>query len=485
MTVTLPEAVRAADPATVAIIDGQRAVTYGELADLVDRTAWGLVGRGLRPGARVAIAAPPGIDGIVAYLGTLAARGVASMLYPESPTAELALRLDMIDPQFTLCAGPVDLPSGVEAFSPAGAVDADRPPLDVAPNGASPGAQPEDVAVALFTSGVAGRPRPVLLSHANLAAVQAGLIEQRGSGLGPGTVALCPMPISHVFGLNSLVGTMLRAGATIVTAPRFDPAATLELIARHRVSTLSAVPQMWAAWTAVAGSGGGEMASVERATSSAAHLPAAVAEAVYGRFGLRVAAGYGLTETAGTICLDDVANPTTDTVGRPLGGTQLRLVDPDDDEEDAEPGEPGEIWVKGPSVFVGYLGADGPSMLGPDGWCRTGDVGVFDDDGRLTIVDRVKDVIIVGGFNVAPAEVEDVLLSHPSVAGAAVVGEPDERSGERVVAYVVPSRDDLSTDQLVEHCRRHLARYKVPARIEQREQLPATESGKWVRRLLQ
>jgi long-chain acyl-CoA synthetase len=290
--------------------------------------------------------------------------------------------------------------------------------------------------VALFTSGVAGRPRPVLLTHANLAAVQTGLIEQPGSGLGPGTVALCPMPISHVFGLNSLVGTMLRAGATIVTAPRFDPAATLELIARHRVTTLSAVPQMWAAWTAVAGASGTEMATVERATSSAAHLPAAVAEAVYGRFGLRVAAGYGLTETSGTICLDDVTNPTTDTVGRPLGGTSLRLVE-------------------------------------------------LDDDGRLTIVDRVKDVIIVGGFNVAPAEVEDVLLSHPSVAGAAVVGEPDDRSGERVVAYVVAARGELSTEQLLEHCRRHLARYKVPARIEQRAELPATESGKWVRRLLQ
>jgi long-chain acyl-CoA synthetase len=232
----------------------------------------------------------------------------------------------------------------------------------------------------------------------------------------------------------------------------------------------------------VSGANGQELASVERATSSAAHLPAAVAEAVYGRFGLRVAAGYGLTETSGTICLDDVSNPTTDTVGRPLGDTVIRLVD--EDGYEAEPGEPGEIWVKGSSIFVGYLGAHGPSALSPGGWCRTGDVGVLDDDGRLTIVDRVKDVIIVGGFNVAPAEVEDVLLSHPSVAGAAVVGEPDERTGERVVAYVVASRDDLSTDQLLEHCRRHLARYKVPSRVEQRDELPATDSGKWVRRLL-
>jgi long-chain acyl-CoA synthetase len=226
------------------------------------------------------------------------------------------------------------------------------------------------------------------------------------------------------------------------------------------------------------------MRTVTRATSSADHLPAAVAKQVHERFGVRIAAGYGLTETAGTICLDDPLNPVLNTVGRPLGDTQLRLVDDEGDE--AEPGDPAEIWVRGPSVFGGYVGtfADVPAVTS-DGWYRTGDVGVVGDDGRLMIVDRLKDVIIVGGFNVTPSEVEDVLLRHPMVSAALVVGEADDRSGERVVAYVVP-RPGAAVDAavLISHCADHVARYKVPARIVLRDDLPTTLTGKPVRRLL-
>jgi long-chain acyl-CoA synthetase len=357
----------------------------------------------------------------------------------------------------------------------------DVPVLDG--SGSLPPIDPDTTAAILFTSGVSGPPRPVRLTHTNLAVVQRAMIEQQSSGLGRSTVALALLPISHVFGLNSLIGTMLRAGAGVVLLERFEPMQSLELIVRHGVTAISAVPQMWSAWSTADGPDDA-MRTVTRATSSAAHLPPDIAERVRERFGVRIAAGYGLTETAGTVCLDDPLDPVLNTVGRPLGETQLRLVD--DDGEDAEPGDPAEIWLRGPPVFGGYVGEFADEQVHePGGWCRTGDIGVLADDGRLMIVDRVKDVIIVGGFNVTPTEVEDVLLLDRTVSTALVVGEADERSGERVVAYVVPRAGaTIDAAALVEHCAAHVARYKVPARIEVRDEVPTTTSGKTVRRLL-
>jgi long-chain acyl-CoA synthetase len=480
----LPDAVRRTDPNAVALIagDGSGSLTYGALADRVDRTAGGLRERNIGLGARVAIAAPLGIDAIVAYLGVQAAGAAAIMLYPRSPRPELEARLASSEPELLIAGDEIAIPTGIAVARPAGSAGTlDVPVLDG--TGSPAAVDPDATAVILFTSGVSGPPRPVRLTHTNLAAVQQAMIDQPSSGLGRSTVALALLPVSHVFGLNSLVGTMLRAGAAVVMLDRFDPVQSLDLVARHSVTAISAVPQMWSAWSGV-DARDDAMRTVTRATSSAAHLPPDVAERVRRRFGVSIAAGYGLTETAGTICLDDPLDPVLNTVGCPLGDTELRLVD--DDGEDAEPGDPAEIWVRGPSVFAGYFGAFADHIVHePGGWLRTGDIGVLADDGRLMIVDRVKDVIIVGGFNVTPTEVEDVLLLHRTVSAALVVGEPDDRSGERVVAYVVP-RAGASVDAaaLVEHCTAHVARYKVPARIEVRDDVPTTTSGKTVRRLL-
>jgi long-chain acyl-CoA synthetase len=482
--VALADAVRRTDPNAVALVDGKNgeSLTYGALVDRVDRTAAGLRARGIGLGRRVAVAVPLGIDGIVAYLGVQAAGAAAVMLYPRSPRPELEARLTAAEPDLLIAGDDVDVPSGIPTARPAASSGTqDGPTLDG--TGASEPVEAGATAAILFTSGVAGPPQPVGLTHRNLEVVQTSMIEQPSSGLGRGTVALALLPISHVFGLNSLVGTMLRAGATVVMLDRFDPAESLELVSRYGITTISAVPQMWAAWSS-SDAADDALRTVTRATSSAAHLPPEVAMHVRERFGVRIAAGYGLTETAGTICLDDPLDPLLNTVGRPLGATELRLVDEDGDE--AEPGDPGEILVRGPSVFSGYVGghADGTAVL-EGGWYRTGDIGVLADDGRLMIVDRLKDVIIVGGFNVTPSEVEDVLLTHPMVSAALVVGEADERSGERVVAYVVP-RGGATVDApvLISHCADHVARYKVPTRIEIRADLPTTPTGKTVRRLL-
>jgi long-chain acyl-CoA synthetase len=234
-------------------------------------------------------------------------------------------------------------------------------------------------------------------------------------------------------------------------------------------------------WKALAEVGNRAMfATISRATYAAAGAPPAVAASVAESLGLALAGGFGLTETAGTICHDDPTHPHAGTVGRPLGATELRIVD---DGGDALSGDYGEIWLRGPSVARTYLDGS-PVDLTDDGWFRTGDVGVLDDDGRLAIVDRKKDVINISGFNVSPAEVEAALSAHHAVANAVVVGEVDN-DREVVVAHVVlvPGQQ-VSEGELLEHCRAQLSRFKVPARIVMHGELPVTDSGKAVRRLL-
>jgi long-chain acyl-CoA synthetase len=449
------------------------------------------------------VAAANSIDAVVAYLGVHAAGATAVMLNPRAPRPELEGRVLATGTSLVIVGdSEIDLPELCPVVGPAGAASsAGRPVLDgpagaLGTVGSAGGSGPATI---LFTSGATGSPHPVVLSHRNLAAVQRAQIRQAGDRLGPQTIALAVLPLAHVFGLNGTLATVLRTGGSVVLVDRFSPGATLELVARHRVTALSAVPQMWAAWAASGDARGDELASVTRAVSSATHLPPTVSSAVQARFGVRVAGGYGLTETAGTILLDDLDEPVPTTVGRPLDGVELRLVDLDalaDDasaaiaadfaDAEAEPGDRGELWVRGPSLFAGYLDdAAASAKVLRNGWLRTGDVGVVDDDGRVTIVDRIKDVVIVSGFNVSPSEVEDVLVSHESVGAALVVGEADERTGERVVAFVTAadgSRPD--PEALVAHCRGRLARYKIPARIVVSDELPSTDGGKAVRHLL-
>ncbi len=348
----LVDAVRRTDPNATALVDGKGggSLTYGALVDRVDRTAAGLRARGIGPGRCVAIATPLGADGIVAYLGVQAAGAAAVMLYPRSPRPEIEARLVAVEPDLLIVGEDVAVPDGIQIARPAGSAGTnDSPILDGSP--APEPVDPSATAAILFTSGVAGPPRPVGLTHANLGAVQQAMIEQPSSGLGQSTVALALLPISHVFGLNSLVGTMLRAGATVVMLDRFDPRESLDLVARYGITTISAVPQMWAAWSS-SDAPDDAMRTVTRATSSAAHLPPEVAKHVRERFGVRIAAGYGLTETAGTICLDDPLDPLLNTVGCPLGETEIRLLDEDGDE--AELGDPAEILGAG-SVGVPWL----------------------------------------------------------------------------------------------------------------------------------
>jgi long-chain acyl-CoA synthetase len=283
-----------------------------------------------------------------------------------------------------------------------------------------------------------------------------------------------------------MLGLSLYAGAALVLVERFDPASTLETVRAHGVTLLAGAPPMFAAWAELGRATGHELASVRLAVSGASALPAEVAGAFEARFGVPLWQGYGLTEAAPVVTSAVVGGERKPgSIGVPAPGVEVRLVD--EDGEDVLEGDPGEIWVRGPNVFAGYWqDADATAaVLTADGWLRTGDVAVADGDGYLWLVDRSKDLVIVSGFNVYPAEVEATLLAHPAVLEAAVVGVPDARSGEAVLAYVVAAAGSwLSQDEVISWCSARLARYKCPTAVEFVDALPHGVAGKLLRRAL-
>lgn len=365
-------------------------------------------------------------------------------------------RLDALGPADQHSAGRRWLPFGV----PAAGGGSPSPRRD-------PGSQPPDVpAWLIHTSGTTGRPKGVPLTHGNLrAAIEAGC---RGRPVADGDVYLFPFPLGHVAAYNVLL--QHDRGATVVLQRRFDAAETLAALERHRVTTMSLAPTMIVRLLDHPGLATTDLASLRSIGYGAAALAAEVRARARERLACDLVEGYGMTELAGNAVFDGV----------PDEAVEVRVVD--DDGAETAPGTSGEIQARGPQVTGGYWRdptATADAFTG--GWFRTGDIGCFDAEGRLAVIDRLKDIIITGGENVASREVEDVLVTHPGVAEVAVIGVPDEHWGERVVAVVVPAarapRDGLG-DEVVAHCRRRLAGFKAPRRVELVESLPVNSSGK-------
>jgi long-chain acyl-CoA synthetase len=455
----------------VALVERDRTLTYGELRRRLGILRGGLAARGIGRGDRVAVVGPNGIELVEAYLAVLGLGAVVVPLNPQSPAAELEREREAVGVTAVLStsAGEIeDLLAGGAAPVPIVAVD------------------PGDVAVLCFTSGTAGAPRAAMLTHGSLGAN----VVQMSSGpdrLGPDDVVLGVLPLFHVFGFGVALDATLSAGARLVLAPRFDPVGTMELVTRAGVTVAPGAPPMWVAWSQLPEATPAAFASVRHALSGAAKLPDEVAATVEARLGLIVREGYGLTEASPVVTTSVGIAPRRGSVGKALEGVEVRLVD--DDGTDVLDGDPGEIWVRGPNVFAGYW--DDPEatalVLTDDGWLRTGDIGVTDDDGYLYIVDRAKDLVIVSGFNVYPAEVEQVIAEAPGVAEVCVVGVPHETSGEAVRAYVVPTvdgADRVNEDAIQAWCRQHLARYKCPTSVLVVDALPRGITGKLLRRAL-
>ena len=482
----------------VALISRAQSTTYGELSAQVGGLRGGLVELGIEPGDRVGIVCANNWYFVTAYLAVLGIGAVAVPLNPLSPALELESELATVEARAVIVGpsghkwladlDPAAVPS-LEVLVASEGADFDgvvtlddlvaHDPVPVVPR------DPSDLAVLVFTSGTAGRPKAAMLSHGNLLANidQVNASEDRRQTAAD--VSFGVLPLFHIFGLTVVLGCTLEAGGTVVLVERFDPASALETIDRYRVTVVAGAPGMWTAWANLPDAPADGLRTVRLATSGSDRLPAEISTRILDCFGVTIHEGYGLTEASPVVTSSTGQEPHFGSVGLPLTGVTIRLVDADG--EDALVGDSGEIWVKGDNVFQGYW--EDPdataAVLTPDGWLRTGDVAVVDDEGYLELVDRAKDLIIVSGFNVYPAEVEDVLIEHPGVEACAVVGVPHPYSGQAVKAYVVvaPGRS-YDEDEIIAWCADHLARYKCPEKVMFVDELPHGLSGKVLRREL-
>ncbi len=467
------------EPDLIALIADDRSTTYGELRASSAAVRERLTAEGLGPDDRVLIACGNEPEFASGVLGAMGIGGVAVPVNPRSPLPEMLARVDLVRPAAVLVG-----PSTRWLLDHADEIDAtliDTRDIGSPSDDAPPIAQrsDDDLAFLMLTSGVTGEPKAAMLSHGNLGWVQE-LTCDGPDAFTADDITLGVLPFAHIFGLNVVLLASLRAGAACVLQSRFDADESLDLIRRHQITRVGGAPPMWKRWSE-ADAPDDTFASVIQAASGAAALPLKVFEAVRDRFGIEVGEGYGLTETSPIVTHSRGITVKPTSVGRVAEGVDLALVDPDG--TPVEQGDAGEIVVRGPGIFLGYLDAPDvtASVLTPDGWFWTGDVGVLDDDGYLYLVDRVKDLIIVSGFNVYPAEVESVLMAHPDVRGAVVVGTPNIDTGEAVEAHV---SGHVSAADLDAFARERMSSYKCPSEYHFVEQLPVAATGKVIRKSL-
>ncbi len=494
---------RAAADATV-----RREVTWRELDDAADAVARGLSARGLVAGHRVALVMANRVDLPIAYFGILRGGMVAVPVNPRATAAEIArmiadsgARVVLVDETAVAqtreamaeTTHPVELVvDGCEAAATETTFEA----FLAGATGTAPVAprDPESLAVILYTSGSSGRPRGAMLTHRALLANIEQVAKLERAPIAPDDVALGLLPMFHVYGLNAVLGQAVRHGASVVLVDGFDPSGLLDLIVAEGVTNLPLAPPVVAAWAGRSDLRE-KLASVRVVLSGASNLDADLAEEFWSSSGHVVEQGYGLTEAAPVISVT-LASPrepgstsVAGSVGHPLPGVEVKVLDtgrtPADHltiPEAIVSGDPSEIWVRGDNLFSGYWpdGAEGP---GDDGWFATGDIGIIGTGGELVLVDRVRELVIVSGFNVYPREIEDVIAEVRGVQQVAVVGLPHEETGEAVVAFVeadtsvAPDPADL-VEAIEARCRTSLARFKQPTQILIVGGLPRSATGK-------
>jgi fatty-acyl-CoA synthase len=469
-------------PDRVAVVHDGREWTYRQLHERAARLAHALAGLGVRRRDRVAYLGanhPTFLEALFAtgQLGAVFVPLNWRLAQPELVYIVADCRPEVIihAPSHAVDGLPVPtrLPTDhrYEHLLAGAAAD----PLDETVN-------PDEICMILYTSGTTGRSKGAMLTHANVVWNSINLLLD--VDLTSDEVTLVAAPMFHVAALNQTVLPTLLKGGRVVLVSSFDPGVALDLIARHRATYLFGVPTMFLAMARHPGWAKADLSSVRSAICGGAPVPEAVINA-YQERGVTFLQGYGLTEAApGALFLrKDQSVRKAGSAGTPAFFTDVRLVRPDG--VDAASGEPGEIVVQGPNVMAGYLHRpeDTAAVLSDDGWLRTGDIGVADDEGYISIRDRTKDLIISGGENIYPAEVEDALYQHPAVAECGVIGVPDEHWGE-VGRAVVVLRDGHRTEpeELLAFLHGRIAKYKIPKSVVFTDALPRTASGKIIKK---
>ncbi|MFE5483145.1 long-chain fatty acid--CoA ligase [Streptomyces sp. NPDC056527] len=475
-------------PDRIAVVEGAARLTYGELWGEALRCAAGLRAAGVKPGDRIAVLLPNTTEFLRVYYGALAAGATVVPVHALLVAEEVQYVLEHSKAVAIVSGGPL-WPVAEEAARAAGVRALRGAPSAAEPLRAAEPAEPSDTAVILYTSGTTGRPKGARLTHLNIV-LNASVTSQDLLGLGAEDVVLGCLPLFHSYGQTCAMNGTLRAGATLVLMPRFSGPAALDLLAGEGVTVFMGVPTMYHALVEAAAVSGSRPVELRAAVSGGAALPVAVLERFEETFSTQVLEGYGLTETSPVATFNQPhIGRRPGTVGHPVWGVEIGIADAAVDHEVRllADGEIGEVVVRGHNVFAGYL--DDPEATAAavvDGWFRTGDLGVRDEDGFLSIVDRKKDLVIRGGFNIYPREVEEVLVRHPAVSEVAVIGVPDDAKGEEVCAVVVrrAGAGEVTAEELVAWSKERLGRHKYPRVVRFVDELPLGPTGKVLKRAL-
>jgi len=473
-----------------AVVFEEQEISYAELADATSRFAGGLKQRGVEAGDRVAVYLPNLPQFVIAIWGILKAGAVPTPMNPQLKAREIAYQLQ--DSGAKLIIGLLPLLGEIEA-----AITQTPQVQIVTVGGESAHTRfrellsaeslfvergDDDIALQPYTSGTTGRPKGVLLTHANLISNVKAVTKL--FPLSPEEDRLLvPIPMFHITGMTVLMLSPLTRGSTIYPMLRWEAEEALKLIERHKITNFLAVPTIYIDLLHHPKLDKYDLSSLKLCSSGGARMPVPVMEAWEKKIGVPIYEGYGLTETS-PVTHTNLAAPQRKpgSIGWPIEGTECKIVN--EEGEELPPGEVGELLIRGPQVMKGYHNNPEATReaIEPDGFFHTGDLAYVDEQGYYHIVDRVKDMINVGGLNVYPKEVEHVLYEHPAVAECAVVGVPHERKGETVKAFVVLRASHKPSEALKEeikqHCLKEIAAYKHPREIEFVTELPKTASGK-------
>src|SRR3954454_15473577 len=462
-------------------------VSYGAFDGATKRVAGMLRARGVQPGDRIGMQLPNIPDFPFIYYGALRIGAVVVPMNPLLKDREVAYHLSDSGAKILVAwHGFEDAATGGCEQAGVDCIIAkpgefeqllgEAEPVDEVVDRAD-----EDPAVIIYTSGTTGTPKGATLMHSNLssgAETARDLVDA-----GPNSVGLATLPLFHVFGMNSVMNMALHARGLLTLLPRFEPGKCLEIIERDKVTSFAGVPTMYTALLHHPEAEKHDTSSLELCVSGGSAMPVEVLRGFDEKFGAKILEGYGLSETTG---MGSFNLPDRDrkpgSIGLPVGGTEIKVVD--DDDNDVPQGEPGEIVMRGPFVMKGYWNKDEATeevMRG--GWFHTGDVATMDEEGYFFIVDRKKDLIIRGGYNVYPREIEEVLYSHEAVREAAVIGVPHESLGEEVAAVVALKEDGGATpEELRAYMKERVAAYKYPRTVHIVDELPKGPTGKILKR---
>ncbi|MEZ4393807.1 MAG: long-chain fatty acid--CoA ligase [Polyangiales bacterium] len=492
-------------PERAAVIVGDVTIPYATLDGMARRFAGALRSLGLKPGQHVALLLPNVPQFVIAYYGAHYAANPVVPLNVLLTADEIAYHLDDSD-AVALIAWEGFLPQAQAAFARVDAckhlvaVKADRADLS-APEGAvnfsailgaaapvteAPATMPDDTAVILYTSGTTGRPKGAELTHFNLfynARYTANDLLPLSSSH---HTLLVTLPLFHSFGQTVLQNGGLSAGSTLVLLPRFDPTAALTLMQQHKVTVFAGVPTMYFALLHHPEASRFELSSLKYCVSGGSAMPVEVMAAFDAKYGVSILEGYGLSETSPVASFNRLDRPKKPgSIGLPIWGVEFQLEDAEG-KVITESGAPGEVCIRGHNVMKSYYKRpEATAEAIRDGWFHSGDIAVRDDDGYYAIVDRKKDMIIRGGYNVYPREIEEVLYAHPAVMEAAVIGVAHPSHGEEVKAVLaLKPGQSASAEDIIAYCKQHLASYKYPREVVFMEALPKGPTGKILKREL-